>query len=171
MSNLFTSIFVLVSILASTAHASDSIPRAKTLFSNDARITMNYSTLEESFAPPSSSYRNITLKSSPLFISIQKNALSARDRVHYMLIQYQQACFRGICHDAQSIEEGDLVFAFPGQFEGYSHFPITLYSQVGQGSDQQIFRSARQEIVIWINGQIFKDTRSGHNLSFDLAQF
>ncbi len=170
MSILAQSLFALI-VLTTQAQAVDSIPRTKTLFSGDTQISLNYSTLEESFVPPGRSYSNISLKSSPLLISTQNSWLGARDHVHFMLIQYQQACLKGICRDAQAIEEGDLRFARPGQFEGYTAFPMILYSSIDNGPEQRIFRSVRQEIVIWINGQIFKDTRSNRNLSFDLTQF
>jgi len=163
-------LFALVA-LSIPAHAADSIPRTKILFSGDTQISLRYSTLEESFVPPGASYSNISLKSSPLFVTVQNGWLGARDHVHFMLIQYQEACLKGICHYAQAIEEGDLRFARAGQFEGSSAFPLTLYSRIDNGPEQRVFRSARQEIVIWINGQIFKDTCSLPNLYFVLRWY
>ena len=104
----------------------------------------------------------------PLWVNVLRSGLSANDRAFVQVISYEQSCYRGECSDVQRIVERDLTYAESGRFTGQMQ-RVTLDYQLNDGYALSSRRPFQQELVVWINGALYKDA-SGHNLRFVMAR-
>lgn len=100
-----------------------------------------------------SSYNN---EADPLWVNIQRANLGPSDRVFVQIITYGKYCYRGDCGDKQQISERHLQYAQLGRFSGQMQ-PVTLGYQLNDGYALSNFQPSRYELVIWINGALYKD--------------
>ncbi len=116
--------------------------------------------------------RSFQHQSPALWINVKKPGLTARDIVHVMLINYSQTVHKGQPGPVtQEIRELDLEPAEEGRFTGNfaQEHPLIFAFQVFDG--QQLTRRHHwQELVVWINGEVYKDPVTGKNFRFDLGQ-
>jgi hypothetical protein len=104
---------------------------------------------------------------SPLWVNVLRENLSATDRVFVQIISYERGCYRGDCSNLQQrISERDLDFAEYGRFTGQMQ-PVNLSYQLNDGYALSHRRPYRYELVVWINGSLYKDP-SGRNLQFNM---
>lgn len=124
---------------------------------------------DETIEGPKSYY----FKANPIWINVRRADLQPSDKVHVMLINYTDDCYRCDCFymTSQKIFEGDMDYIEPGHFSKMSSDPIIIdyWSTDGYGNRTQ--KALWQEVVVWINGQIYKDLNSGRNLGFNFLDF
>lgn len=105
---------------------------------------------------------------SPLWVNVRRPNLSVGDHVFVQIISYLRQCYRGDCFNTQSISQRDLEYAENGRFTGQMQ-SVELTFQLNDGyalSNRKVYAT---ELVIWINGVLYKDA-AGHNLRFDMAR-
>lgn len=102
----------------------------------------------------------------PVWVNFRNPNLRSADRVHVMVINYSQSFYRGEKMALNSENyEFDLQFAEDGRFTGAiptKENGILIAYQKNDGyavSREEV----RQEIVVWVNGNIVKDPISGNN--------
>ena len=102
----------------------------------------------------------------PIWVNIHQSDLSPNDKVFVQIISYERSCYRGDCVNVQSISERDLDFAETGRFTGQMK-PLTLDYYLNDSYAVSTKKSYKQEIVVWINGRLYKDS-AGHNLRLNM---
>jgi|GEM_PF-5405776 len=106
---------------------------------------------------------------SPLWVNVLRPGLKATDHVRAIIINYAQLNdTHGAPYTIQLISEKNLSFAEPNRFTA-SFEPVTLYKVTNycQSYESHTIDALRQEIVIWVNGQIYKNPENGQNLQFN----
>jgi len=102
----------------------------------------------------------------PLWVNVRRDGLSTGDRVFVQIISYEQYCNRGQCYEQQKIVEKDLQFAEPGRFSVQME-PLRLNYQLNDGYALTRATPHSHDIVVWINGRLYKDAQ-GRNLQIKM---
>jgi hypothetical protein len=105
-------------------------------------------------------------EANPIWVNINRTNLTESDQVFVQIISYERSCYRGFCGSAQHIVERDLEFAENGRFTGQMQ-PLTLSYQLNDGYAVSSLQSYRTELVVWINGELYKGD-DGRNLRFPM---
>lgn len=104
----------------------------------------------------------------PLWVNVVRRGLSAHDKVFVQIISYERSCYRGECQNVQVIVERDLAYAESGRFTGQMQ-PLNLAYQMNNGYALSNRQPYQQELVVWINGVLYKDPQ-GRNLRFNMTR-
>jgi hypothetical protein len=104
---------------------------------------------------------------SPLWVNIRRDGLSSLDHVFVQIISYETSCYRGQCHDTQTLVERNLEFAESGRFTGEMNSLLLDY-QLNNGYALSRRSAHRQELVVWINGHVYQGPH-GENLRFSMT--
>lgn len=110
------------------------------------------------------SYR---IEAAPLWVNIHRVGLTSGDKVFVQIIAYGESCYRGSCVATQDIVSQDLDFSEEGRFSGQLS-DLTLDYQLNDGYALTRKKSVRHELVVWINGELYKDPHTGNNLQIDM---
>jgi hypothetical protein len=103
---------------------------------------------------------------SGMMVKIARSDLTAADTVHVMLINHIHECRGSSCSDFFENNDFDLTFAGNNAFVGEAH-PIAFASEERDRFGVTT-RTTRQEIVIFVNGDVQKDA-AGRNIGFNLS--
>lgn len=107
-------------------------------------------------------------EAAPLWVNVLSPELSPNDHVFVQIISFERSCYRGDCTNLQQIVERDLTFAETGRFTGQMS-PLNLSYQLNDGYALSKRQSYQQELVVWINGVLYKDPQD-HNLRFIMTR-
>lgn len=104
----------------------------------------------------------------PIWANLYMNGLNRNDEVKVMLISYMTSWSRGqYTGKVQDVAQAELEFIENGYFSG--ELPELLTNkQVNDGNTLYQQRAIHQEIVIWVNGTIYKDPQTQMNYRIDL---
>jgi hypothetical protein len=170
--NLLLSFAIAVSASA-RANASEWI-NIGPIVSGDVRAFVDYQ-VEHSVPPgdiwqgqPPQGPASFRIAANPLWVNVLRSGLSRSDHVLIQLISYDYSCYRGECSNVQRISETAMAYAEAGRFT--VQLPaLTLNYQLNDGYALTRRRAVRHELVIWINGVLYKDT-NGRNLSLTMPE-
>lgn len=136
------------------------------ILSEDVSATIDFQVERDYQARPSGP-ASFKYTAKPLWVNVHRTGLSSQDHVFVQIISYETNCYRGNCYaGAQSIVERNLDFADAGHFTGEMG-NLVLDSQINDGYALSSKTSQRQELVIWINGRLYKDPQ-GRNLQLNM---
>jgi hypothetical protein len=107
-------------------------------------------------------------EAAPLWVNIRRADLAPGDRVFVQLISYERSCYRGDCSTSQVLDQRDLEFAERGRFTG-ELAPLTLGYQLNDGYAITSRVQNAAELVIWINGRLYKGA-DGRNLQLGVLR-
>ncbi len=112
---------------------------------------------------------NFEAIASPIWVNVWRNGLQPGNKVRVMLINYHVSTYRGeSSHREQQIFVEDLQYVEPHRFTG--QFPeITVAFQLTDG-DTLCRQDYWQELVVWINDELYKDPLTGQNIQLNLME-
>lgn len=115
---------------------------------------------------PAQGPESFHIKAKPIWVNILRDSLRADDRVFVQIIQYAKKSYRFDGQNVQKIIEMDLEYAEQGRFTGNLGV-LTLDYQFNDGYALSRYEPTKHEIVIWVNGVLYKDS-NGQNLGISL---
>lgn len=164
-------VLVFVAIFGSSARAESTWHHVPPIHSDDVTALVDFQ--KQTTIPRGgiteggpSSY---SVSANPVWVNIRRADLSPQDRVHIMVINYAQTRYRGEMRGtSHEIFEQDLNYVEPGHFAGQlPSFQVAYQYNNGYALTTLYYT---QELIVWINGRIYKDPGTGRNLRFNLAE-
>jgi hypothetical protein len=121
---------------------------------------------------PASGPTSYETQALPVWVNVRGGNLEPNDRVRVMIISYQKHIQKGSDwnYSGQQIDEVDLAYIEPGHFAAQAK-PILIDYQFNDGNSLNRRHAVRQEVIVWVNGQIYKDPITQSNMGFNLRDY